>query len=209
VTTYHLSLLREQAQPNMPVEATGLFGALWIENGRVRLNGSVPAETRSIFLQGRTLVQAVDGPATWLRFALTDAPVEAPGLLNAALVEVAGDLALLRLDTVTFPPGACAWRHVHPGAGIRYLRQGELALTSDSHETTMRAGDSWFEPAETPVRATASAGHPKTGFVRFMVLPVRYLGKPSIRILDESDAERPRLQVTQRHLDHVVRLPQG
>ncbi|SDL01574.1 cupin domain-containing protein [Aliiruegeria lutimaris] len=108
---------------------------------------------------------------------------------------------LLRLDTVTFPPGATAWRHVHPGPGVRFLLKGELSSEADDHRTTMRARDCWFEAASTAFE--------KSGFVRFMVLPVTLLGHHSIRILDAEYAARPRLQVTHRHIDQVVRLPQG
>ncbi|MFD0981963.1 cupin domain-containing protein [Tropicimonas aquimaris] len=161
------------------------------------------------FLQGRARIRATRGAARWLRFSLSRTAPEGADVLHAKKVTIDQKLALLRLDTVSFPPGACAWRHVHPGPGLRHLLQGELTLQTDDHDTVVTAGDSWFEAANSPVRATASATMPKTGFVRFLVLPVSLQGTPSIRILDAADTSKPTLQVTHRNLDQVVRLPSG
>ena len=35
---------------------------------------------------------------------------------------------VMRCDRVDFPPGAIAYRHVHPGPGIRRLLHGELRI---------------------------------------------------------------------------------
>lgn len=114
--------------------------------------------------------------------------------------------ALLRLDEVSFPPGAIAYRHTHPGAGFRYLRRGALHLQADDHSFDTLPGAVWFEPAQSPVRATASDDHAETRFVRFMVLPVEFEGKPTINILDPKDAALPKRQSTHRHVDQIVRL---
>ncbi len=63
---------------------------------------------------------------------------------------------LLRCDRVDFPPGGVAYRHVHPGPGIRRLLHGELTIARDTGAHTYRAGESWFEDADDPVVATAS-----------------------------------------------------
>lgn len=207
--SFHLTLLRETAQPDQTIDAMALFGALWLQHGKVSVSGAPSDQGPGMFLQGRTRIRAVADTAVWLRFALTRTPMDSPEILFAQEVPIEGGPALFRLDTVTFPPGACAWRHVHPGPGIRHLLQGELCLTSDNGEQTVSANQTWFEPADTPVRAAASHDHPKSGFVRFMVLPTEFLDKPSIRILDAQDAEKPRLQITHRHVDQVVRLPHG
>ena len=67
----------------------------------------------------------------------------------------------LRCDRVDFPPGGVAYRHVHPGPGIRRLLHGELTIDRGTATRTYRAGESWFEDADDPVLATASAtrGH--------------------------------------------------
>ncbi|MDV7142194.1 cupin domain-containing protein [Tropicimonas sp. TH_r6] len=207
---FHLSLQRETAEAGQVVEAPGVFGAIWPVTGRLSIEGNgTDAPDGTEFLQGRKHIRAVDSPATWLRFSLSDAAPESATLLRCDEVDIEQERVLLRLDTVTFPPGAVAWRHVHPGPGIRHLLQGDLTLKADDHEVRMRAGESWFEAAHSPVRANASTDAPKTAFVRFMILPIALQGQPSIQILDSDDLEKPRLQVTRRFIDQVVRLPHG
>ena len=100
---------------------------------------------------------------------------------------------LLRCDRVDFPPGGVAHRHVHPGPGIRRLLHGALTIARDDATHTYRAGESWFEDADDPVTATASATE-ETAFVRVLLLPREWAGKRTIRYLDPADEERPKLQ---------------
>ncbi len=92
-----------------------------------------------------------------------------------------------------FPPGGVAYRHVHPGPGIRRLLFGELTIESDEDTRTYGAGGAWFEGAEYPVLATASATE-NTAFVRVLLLPVEWAGKRTIRYLDPADEHKPKLQ---------------
>lgn len=141
---------------------------------------------------------AADGTATALAFVLSQGPA-APAALRSEEIDVAFP-CLFRLDEVAFPPGAIAYRHVHPGPGFRHLRWGALRLDADAHSFDAAPGHTWFEPANTPVRATAGAA-PETRFVRAMVLPPAYEGKPTIQILDPGEAALPKRQVTHRHID--------
>jgi hypothetical protein len=100
---------------------------------------------------------------------------------------------VMRCDRVDFPPGAIAYRHVHPGPGIRRLLHGELTIEADDHTRGYRAGGAWFEDADYPVVATAAAGE-ETAFVRVMLLPAEWAGKRTVRYLDPSDEEKPKLQ---------------
>jgi quercetin dioxygenase-like cupin family protein len=101
---------------------------------------------------------------------------------------------VVRLDRVDFPPGGVAYRHVHPGPGIRYLLHGELTIDrGDGAPHTYRAGDAWFEGAGEPVLATASTAE-ETAFVRVLLLPAEWAGKRTIRYLDPADVDRPKLQ---------------
>ena len=103
---------------------------------------------------------------------------------------------VLRCDRVDFPPRGVAYRHVHPGPGIRRILHGELTVVrgDDSVDAqTYRAPESWFEDAEDPVIATASATE-DTAFVRVLLLPGEWAGKRSIRYLDPADEEKPKLQ---------------
>ncbi len=101
---------------------------------------------------------------------------------------------ILRCDRVDFPPGGIAHRHVHPGPGVRRILHGELTIERGEGESqTYRAGESWFEGADDPVLATASATE-ETAFVRVMLLPAEYAGLRTIRYLDPADEDKPRLQ---------------
>lgn len=135
-------------------------------------------------------------------YLLSDKPALA-GALASEQIDVTFP-CLLRLDEVAFPPGAQAYRHVHPGPGFRHLRWGALHLDADDHEFDATPGFTWFEAANSPVRATASSDATETRFVRCMILPVDYEGKPTIQILDPRDADRPKKQVTYRHVDTVL-----
>jgi len=101
---------------------------------------------------------------------------------------------IVRCDRVDFPPGGVAYRHVHPGGGIRRILHGELTIDrGDGEPHTYRAGESWFEGADDSVLATASPTE-DTAFVRVMLLPAEWAGKRTIRYVDPADGERPKLQ---------------
>jgi quercetin dioxygenase-like cupin family protein len=119
---------------------------------------------------------------------------EAPAdTLVAEAVELDGDW-IARLDRVDFPPGGVAYRHVHPGPGIRFLLHGELTIDrGDGDAHIHRAGEPWFEGAEDPVLATASSTE-DTAFVRVLLLPAEWAGQRTIRYVDPADEEKPRLQ---------------
>ena len=130
---------------------------------------------------------AVDGPAlVW----------ELGGNDGAAALAVDVDVGtgwLVRCDRIDFPPGGIAYRHVHPGPGIRRLLHGELTIDAGGGSHTYGPGGAWFEGAEYPVLATASPRE-ETAFVRVLLLPAEWEGKRTIRYVDPADAERPRLQ---------------
>ena len=100
---------------------------------------------------------------------------------------------VVRCDRVEFPPGGVAYRHVHPGPGIRRLLRGELTIDRDGATRTYRTGDSWLEEANDPVLATASPSE-ETAFVRVLLLPAEWAGKRTIRYLDPADEAKPKLQ---------------
>ena len=112
---------------------------------------------------------------------------------------------LVRCDRVDFPPGGMAYRHVHPGPGIRRLLFGELTIESAAGTHTYRAGDPWFEGANFPVLATASPSV-DTAFVRVLLLPAEWAGKRTIRYVDPADDEKPRLQRAALFLEEPLAL---
>ncbi len=116
------------------------------------------------------------------------------GAARSAAVDLDGAQQwLMRCDRVDFPPGAVAYRHVHPGPGIRRLLFGELTITTGGATTTHRAGGAWFESGPEPVYAESSATQ-ETAFVRVMLLPTAWAGRRTIRYTDPADAHRPARQ---------------
>jgi quercetin dioxygenase-like cupin family protein len=119
---------------------------------------------------------------------------EAAGAALAAEVELDPGVGwIVRCDRIDFPPGGIAHRHVHPGPGIRRLLHGELTIDAEGIERLIRPGDAWFEGADYPVLATASASE-DTAFVRVLLLPREWEGKRTIRYLDPADEAKPKLQ---------------
>jgi quercetin dioxygenase-like cupin family protein len=127
---------------------------------------------------------------------------------HALVWELTGDLGpgdwILRCDRVDFPPGGIAYRHVHPGPGIRRLLFGELTIEAPDGTRTYRPGDSWHEGADLPVLATASKAE-DSAFVRVMLLPAEWAGKRTIRYVDPADEEKPKLQRATIFLEVPVR----
>jgi quercetin dioxygenase-like cupin family protein len=131
------------------------------------------------------------GDGTRLVWELLDEePAEA---LVTAIFDPTGEW-IARLDRVDFPPGGVAYRHVHPGPGIRRILFGELTIDrGDGAPQTYSAGESWHEGADDPVLATASTSG-DTAFVRVLLLPAEWAGQRTIRYLDPADEDKPRLQ---------------
>ena len=105
-----------------------------------------------------------------------------------------------------FPPGGVAYRHTHPGPGIRCLLVGEIRIDSEGHSTTYGPGQPWFESGPDPVFAAASETE-DTAFVRVLLLPREWEGKRTISYVDPADAEKPKTQRATIFLEHPVELP--
>jgi hypothetical protein len=113
---------------------------------------------------------------------------------------------IARCDRVDFPLGGIAYRHVHPGPGIRYLLAGEIEIETEGRTRAYGRGGAWFESGPEPVVARASQ-HLETSFVRVLLLPAEWARKRTIRYVDPSDADLPRLQRATVHFDHPIALP--
>jgi quercetin dioxygenase-like cupin family protein len=119
---------------------------------------------------------------------------EPAGALLSAEVEL--DPAtewLMRCDRVDFQPGGIAYRHTHPGPGIRYLLCGRITIDSEGAEHTYGPGEPWFERGPDPVLATTAEDEP-SAFVRVLVLPAEWAGKRTISYVDPADADKPKTQ---------------
>jgi hypothetical protein len=112
---------------------------------------------------------------------------------------------LMRCDRVDFPPGSVAYRHTHPGPGIRYLLHGSLRIESVGETHVYGPAEPWFEAGPDPVLATASDTE-ETAFVRVLLLPREWAGKRTIRYVDPADDEKPKLQRATVFLDEPIDL---
>jgi hypothetical protein len=132
---------------------------------------------------------------------LEDAPADA---LLSAQVDLDPSVEwLMRLDRVDFPPGGVAYRHTHPGPGIRCLLFGSIRIESGGETREYGPFEPWFESGPEPVFAAASTTEP-TAFVRVMLLPEEWRGKRTIRYADPADEEKPKLQRATVFLEQPV-----
>lgn len=145
-----------------------------------------------------------DGSSSLLCFHFDRHAAQDDMLLSSTCEWPSGE-CILRLDTVTFPPSAIAYRHVHAGPGTRYLVRGGLEIRADDHVDHMLPGDVWFEGSNSPVRATAIDGE-TSQFIRAMVLPLEFEGKPTITFLNPDDFDKPKLQTNHRFFDSRITL---
>jgi hypothetical protein len=113
---------------------------------------------------------------------------------------------LVRCDRIDFPPGGVAYRHTHPGPGIRVLLAGEIRIDTGGRSATHGPFGAWFESGPEPVFAAASAKE-DTAFVRVMLLPREWEGRRTIRYVDPADAEKPKTQRVTVLLERHVELP--
>ncbi len=128
------------------------------------------------------------------------------GAKLAVEVELAGGVGwLMRCDRIDFPPGGVAYRHTHPGPGIRYLLSGSIRIESDGKSHEYGPSQAWFESGSAPVYAAASETD-ETAFVRVMLLPREWEGKRTIRYVDPADDENSKLQRATVLLDQPIDL---
>jgi hypothetical protein len=149
---------------------------------------------------------AASVPGHTLVWEIEDDGHDSAGALLSARVQL--DTAsewIMRCDRVDFPPGGIAYRHVHPGPGIRYLLAGGIAIETEGHTTSYVPGGAWFESGPDPVLARAAPDR-DTAFVRVMLLPAEWTGKRTIRYVDPADADLPRLQRATVYFDQPVAL---
>jgi hypothetical protein len=112
--------------------------------------------------------------------------------LAAELDAAVGDGWLLRCDRVDFPPGGIAYKHRHPGPGIRCLLFGAIRIESGGETHEYGPFQPWFESGPEPVFAAADKDEP-SAFVRVLVLPGEWEGKRTLRYVDPADEEKPKL----------------
>ena len=110
---------------------------------------------------------------------------------------------LVRCDRVDFPPGGVAYRHTHPGPGIRVLLHGRIRIDSAGESHEYGPGEWWFESGPEPVYAAASETE-ESAFVRVMLVPPELAGQRTIRYVDAADEDKPKLQRARIYLEEPL-----
>jgi quercetin dioxygenase-like cupin family protein len=129
-----------------------------------------------------------------------------PGAKLAASIALDPDTEwLLRCDRVDFPAGGVAYRHTHPGPGIRCLLHGSICIESGGETRVYQALEPWFESGPEPVLAIASEVE-ETAFVRAMLVPREWAGKRTISYVDPADEDKPKLQRATVFFDEPIAL---
>jgi len=111
---------------------------------------------------------------------------------------------VLRCDRVDFPPGGVAYRHTHPGPGLRVLLHGRIRIETQGKSHEYGPFEWWYETGPDPVFAAASETE-ETAFVRVLVLPAEWAGKRTITYVDPADEEKPKLQRARVYLEHPLK----
>ncbi len=115
---------------------------------------------------------------------------------------------LMRCDQVTFQPGTVAPVHMHQGPGLRYVVVGEIdAIGPGGVAKLHKPGDSFIENGiDEPVYAVMHKEE-VTSFLRGLLLPRAVIGRPSTRIVNKEDWDRPRSQTYHVHAEKFIELP--
>ena len=191
---------------------------IYVVHGSILIEGQVLADGNAWFGEHGAVLIAGDAGATIWRWEIAPTsnvrcPVSGEGFrssekLSASLDALPTGELLLRGDSVAFPPGACAYKHVHQGPGIGCLLEGGMRIDTCGRSTSFGPGGAWYEPGPEPVFAQAAADRPSQ-FVRGMILPRSLLGHSSIRYVDQADRDKPKRQSYQVFVDQPISLPNG
>ena len=178
--------------------AAPLPRAMYVTAGAVTISDlALSADTGTVTMDAPMLTAGPEGACVW-RWELCDerAALETigvsttPKLSKEVFESDVSATHLLRLDSVAFPPGGCAYLHKHQGPGTRCLIEGRIRIDTDGHSASYGPGTPWFEAGPVPVFAQADAEQP-TRFMRAMVLPKDLIGRSSIRYVNAGDEAKP------------------
>ena len=191
----------------------GAHRICYVVHGEVSIGSSALRDDESLHVTGASRLAAAPSGATVWRFEL--APAGAPrvafsrpagstaGKLTQRLKWPVADQILIRNDSVSFPPGGCAFLHTHQGPGIRCLIEGGIRIDTSGHSTSYGPGGAWFESGSDPVFAQA-ADDRRSRFIRVMVLPARLKGQSSIAYVNAEDREKPKSQSYKGYVDQPI-----
>jgi hypothetical protein len=216
-SAWELRLTEDNLVPGeaLSLEVPGINRAIYVVHGAVTVNGKEYADDTA--WHGRQTARLAAGPAgavlwRWELAPILDEPVrygaqDAPSQLKLRrpLPWPIADSLLMRCDSVSFPPGGCAYLHTHQGPGIRCLIEGGIRIDTGGKTHSYAPGNAWFEAGPEPVFAQAAADRP-TRFIRVMVLPARLEGQSSIAYVNAEDREKPKSQRYRVYFDEPIDL---
>ena len=176
---------------------------IYVVHGQALIAGETVNAGEAWQGDGTALVRPGAGGVTCWRWELSrgdqgSTVASAPGMISheklTAYLETLpkGDL-LMRGDSVSFPPGGCAYLHRHQGPGIRCQIEGGIRIDSHGGSTSYGPGGAWYESGPDPVFAQAASDKPSR-FIRVMILPRALTGKSSLQYLNEADKAKPKTQ---------------
>jgi hypothetical protein len=202
------------AGARLVLPADGVHRVCYVVHGEIDAGGGPLRDDQAVLLSGAAEVKASASGATVWRYELAPAGAvvvelsEPVGItrekLRQPLVWPVADEVLIRADSVSFPPGGCAFLHTHQGPGIRCLIDGGIRIDAMGHSASFGPGAAWFESGPDPVFAQAAADRPSR-FIRVMVLPATLLGRSSIAYVNAEDREKPKSQSYKGYIDQIIR----
>ena len=195
------------------IDGEGFNRVLYVVHGQAAFGGVQHHDDQAFHSRGAQEIVAGPMGATIWRYELAAAGSPLSSLpatvgstrekLTARLDWPVADDMLIRVDSVSFPPGGCAYHHTHQGPGIRCLIEGGIRIDTEGHSTSYGPGGAWFEGGPAPVFAQAAEGRPSR-FIRVMVLPAALKGRSSIQYVHADDREKPKSQTYKGYVDELI-----
>jgi hypothetical protein len=186
---------------------------IFVLHGSASVDGRPVGDGEAWIGEGEAVVRPGSAGVTCWRWELArgdqgSTVAAAPGMathekLTAYLETMPKGELLMRGDSVSFPPGGCAYLHRHQGPGIRCLIEGGLRVDTHNRSTSYGPGGAWYESGPDPVFAQAAADK-QSRFIRVMILPRALLGKSSIGYVNEEDKAKPKSQTYKIYADASV-----
>lgn len=180
--------------------------ALYVSSGSLSYNDKVFQTGDALYVEGtREGKLTFDTASIVLHFCLhrQSDHIPEPAAIMQNMFEMEDGPILLRLDQVSFPIGAQAFRHIHHGAGIRYLKDGTIKIISDHASQIFEQDQAWFEDFASPVEAIPQ-NETFASFIRAMAVPEKFEGQTTIEYLNDADKDRPKFQKTHRFFDKAI-----
>ena len=201
------------ASAKLELPADGVHRVCYVVHGEIDVGGSALRDDQAVLVTGAGTVTAASCGATVWRYELASANSPVVALAGASGVTreklrqsiewPIADEVLIRADSVSFPPGGCAFLHTHQGPGIRCLIDGGIRIDATGHSASFGPGAAWFESGPDPVFAQAAGDRPSR-FIRVMILPAALLGRSSIAYVNAEDREKPKSQSYKGYVDQII-----